>query len=197
MAQPKLLMIDNYDSFVYNLVQYFSELGCEVVVARNDQITVEAIRSLDPRWIVLSPGPRTPNEAGVCLSIVQQLSDEYPILGVCLGHQTIAQAFGGDIVHAKHIMHGKVSQVYHNGDGLYQGIESPVCVTRYHSLVVAPQSMPACLDVTGYVLDEHGELEEVMSFCHKSKPIYGVQFHPESIMTESGHQMLNNFLSLT
>ncbi len=195
--KPKLLMIDNYDSFTYNLVQYFSELGCEVIVYRNDEITITDIRQLSPDYIVISPGPCTPNEAGISLSVIEELGDEFPILGVCLGHQSIAQAFGGKVVHADEIMHGKVSEIGHNGKGIYEGIPSPLSVTRYHSLVADKQTLPDCLEVTAYVENSDGTQREIMSFCHKTKQIYGVQYHPESILTKYGHQILNNFLKLT
>ncbi len=197
MMKPKLLMIDNYDSFTYNLVQYFSELSCEVIVYRNDEISIADIRELSPDYIVISPGPCTPNEAGISLSVIQELGDEFPILGVCLGHQSIAQAFGGKVIHADEIMHGKVSEIVHNGEGLYQGIPSPLSVTRYHSLVAEKDSLPSCLEITASVDSNDEKKREIMSFSHKTKPIYGVQYHPESILTEYGHQILNNFLSLT
>ncbi len=194
--KPKLLMIDNYDSFTYNLVQYFSELGCEVVIYRNDEISIPDIRELSPDYIVISPGPCTPNEAGISLSVITELGDKFPILGVCLGHQSIAQAFGGKIVYADEIMHGKVSEIIHDGKGLYEGIPSPLSVTRYHSLVADKNLLPDCLEVTAYVQNTDNNSKEIMSFHHKSKQIYGVQYHPESILTEYGHQILNNFLKL-
>ncbi len=195
--QPRLLMIDNYDSFTYNLVQYFAELGCAVDVYRNDRIGVAEIRALSPDYIVISPGPCTPNEAGVSLSVIKKLGDDYPILGVCLGQQSIAQAFAGKVVHADEIMHGKVSTIIHDGTGLYQGIPSPLRVTRYHSLVVQKQSLPDCLNVTAYVLNPDGSQGEIMSFVHQNQLIYGVQYHPEAILTDYGQQILNNFLKLT
>lgn len=191
--QPKLLMIDNYDSFTYNLVQYFAELGCEVVVHRNDQISVDEIRAIDPGYLVISPGPCTPNEAGISLQVIAELGDEYPILGVCLGHQSIAKAFGGNVIHADTIMHGKVSQIAHDGKGLYDGISSPLSVTRYHSLIAEASSLPDCLNVTACVDEPNGA---IMSFEHKEKPIYGVQYHPESILTKNGKKLLANFLRL-
>lgn len=190
-------MIDNYDSFTYNLVQYFSELGCEVMIYRNDQISIADIRELSPDYIVISPGPCTPNEAGISLTVIEEFGDEYPILGVCLGHQSIAQAFGGKVIHADEIMHGKVSEIIHDGKGLYEGIPSPFSVTRYHSLIAEAQSLPDCLEVTAYVENPDKTQGAIMSFSHKNKPIYGVQYHPESILTENGHQILNNFLKLT
>lgn len=192
----KLLMIDNYDSFTYNLVQYFSELDCEVLVYRNDCITIEGIRRLAPDCIVVSPGPCTPNEAGISLQVITQLSDEFPILGVCLGHQSIAQAFGGRVVRADEIMHGKVSDIEHNGRGLYENLSSPLSVTRYHSLVAEACSLPDCLAVNAVAINPDGSRGAIMSFEHKTKPIYGVQYHPESILTENGKQILKNFLRL-
>ncbi|PID63770.1 MAG: anthranilate/aminodeoxychorismate synthase component II [Gammaproteobacteria bacterium] len=190
-------MIDNYDSFTYNLVQYFSELDCEVVVHRNDQITLNAIRELNPDYIVISPGPCTPNEAGISLQVIEKLGDEYPILGVCLGHQSIAQAFGGKVVHADEIMHGKVSEIIHDGTGLYQGLPSPLSVTRYHSLIAEDDSLPDCLQVTAWVRRDDGSKGAIMSFAHQHRPIYGVQYHPESILTMHGKQILKNFLNLS
>lgn len=195
--KPQLLMIDNYDSFTYNLVQYFSELGCEVDVHRNNHITIDDIRQMSPDYIVISPGPCTPDEAGISLQVVEELGDEYPILGVCLGHQSIAQAFGGKVIHANEIMHGKISDITHDGIGLYQDIPSPFSVTRYHSLIAEIESLPDCLEVTSHAVDPDGSQGAIMSFSHKSKPIHGVQYHPESILTEHGHKILNNFLKLT
>lgn len=195
--KPKLLMIDNYDSFTYNLVQYFSELGCEVIVHRNNKITIDEIRQLQPQWIVISPGPCTPNEAGISLEVIETLGDEYPILGVCLGHQSIAQVFGGKVIHADEIMHGKVSEISHNGTGLYTEIPSPLSVTRYHSLIAEAETLPDCLTITSYAINPDGSQGAIMSFHHNSKPIYGVQYHPESILTNHGRKILNNFLALT
>lgn len=194
---PNLLMIDNYDSFTYNLVQYFAELGCNVSVHRNDAITIDEIRQFAPDCIVISPGPCTPDEAGISLAVVKQLGDEFPILGVCLGHQSIAQAFGGKVIHADEIMHGKVCRIIHDENGLYAGIPSPLSVTRYHSLIAESESLPDCLQVTAYAENPNGSRGAIMSFSHKNKAIYGVQYHPESILTEYGHQILNNFLKLT
>lgn len=194
---PNLLMIDNYDSFTYNLVQYFAELGCNVSVHRNDAITIDEIRQFAPDCIVISPGPCTPDEAGISLAVVKQLGDEFPILGVCLGHQSIAQAFGGKVIHADEIMHGKVCRIIHDENGLYAGIPSPLSVTRYHSLIAESESLPDCLQVTAYAENPDGSHGAIMSFSHKNKAIYGVQYHPESILTEYGHQILNNFLKLT
>lgn len=188
-------MIDNYDSFAYNLVQYFAELGCDVLVKRNDEISINEIRQLNPQWIVISPGPCTPNEAGVSLAIIEQLADEYPILGVCLGHQSIAQAFGGKVIRADEIMHGKISEITHDEAGIFANIPSPLVVTRYHSLIAEEASLPDCLEITSRVKSDDGK-GIIMSFQHKTKPIYGVQFHPESILTDSGHKMLQNFLEL-
>ncbi len=193
---PKLLMIDNYDSFTYNLVQYFSELGCEVVVHRNNKISIEEIERMEPDYIVISPGPCTPDEAGISLQVVKELGGKYPLLGVCLGHQSIAQAFGGKISHAAEIMHGKTSEICHDSSGLYEGIPSPFSVTRYHSLVVDKESLPECLTVTSYATNPDGSRGAIMSFSHKSKPIHGVQYHPESILTQHGNKILNNFLKL-
>ncbi len=188
-----LLMIDNYDSFTYNLVQYFSELKCDVIVKRNDKITIDEIKKLSPKWIVISPGPCTPDEAGISLDIIKELGDKFPILGVCLGHQAIAQSFGATIIHADEIMHGKVSDINHSTKGIFDGIKNPLRITRYHSLIADRATIPDCLDITSTLKDNKNV---VMSIKHKELPIYGVQFHPESIMTESGHKMLENFLNL-
>lgn len=190
----KLLMIDNYDSFTYNLVQYFGELGAEVVVHRNDQITVDEVERLRPRHIVLSPGPCTPNEAGICLELIARLQGRFPILGVCLGHQAIGQAFGGKVIRASKVMHGKTSAIVHQGAGVFAGLPSPYTATRYHSLVVASDSVPDCFEVTAWTAHEGGRRDEVMGLRHKKLPIEGVQFHPESILTEHGHALLKNFL---
>ncbi len=184
-----LLMIDNYDSFTYNLVQYFSELGQEVLVHRNDQISIEDITLLNPEFIVISPGPCTPNEAGISLSIVNQFKGKIPILGVCLGHQTIGQAFGGKIIHAQTIMHGKTSQIYHNEQGVFRGLAKPFIATRYHSLVIERESLPSCFEVTAWTDDQ-----EIMGVRHKELAVEGVQFHPESILTQHGHDLLRNFI---
>ncbi|HWH41965.1 MAG TPA: aminodeoxychorismate/anthranilate synthase component II [Usitatibacter sp.] len=185
-----LLMIDNYDSFTYNLVQYFGELGQEVKVVRNDEMSVEEIAALEPERIVLSPGPCTPNEAGVSLDVIRHLAGKLPILGVCLGHQAIGQAYGGHIVHAKTLMHGKVSSIHHSGKGVFAGLPSPYSATRYHSLAIERATCPAELEVTAWTEDG-----EIMGVRHRSLPIEGVQFHPESILTEHGHALLRNFLS--
>ncbi len=189
-----LLMIDNYDSFTFNLVQYFCELGAEVEVHRNDKITIDEIKKLNPEKIVLSPGPCTPNEAGISLEVVHQFGGKLPILGVCLGHQTIGQAFGGDIVHAGQVMHGKTSDVFHKDIGVFKGLPNPMSATRYHSLVIDKKTMPDCFEITSWTLDEAGEIEEIMGVRHKELDIEGVQFHPESILTPDGHALLNNFL---
>jgi len=185
-----LLMIDNYDSFTYNLVQYFGELGQDVKVVRNDEMTVDEIEDLAPERIVVSPGPCTPNEAGVSLELIKRLAGRVPILGVCLGHQAIGQAFGGRIVHAKTLMHGKVSRIHHTGKGVFAGLPSPYDATRYHSLAIERESCPADLEVTAWTEDG-----EIMGVRHRSLPVEGVQFHPESILTEHGHALLRNFLS--
>ncbi len=189
-----VLMIDNYDSFTYNLVQYLGELGAEVRVRRNDKITVAEIDDLSPAHIVLSPGPCTPNEAGVCLEVVARFAGRIPILGVCLGHQCIGQAFGGEIVRAREIMHGKTSPIEHTGEGLFHGIERPFVATRYHSLVIDKRSNPDCLEVTAWTAGETGTVDEIMGVRHRSLDVVGVQFHPESILTEHGHELLRNFL---
>ena len=189
-----LLMIDNYDSFTYNLVQYFGELGQEVNVYRNDEITVDEIKKLKPKYVVISPGPCTPNEAGISIELIEKLAGKIPILGVCLGFQAIAQAFGGTIIGAQRIMHGKVSQIHHTGKGVFTGLKNPLNATRYHSLVAEKSTLPDCLEVTAWTNDESGSIEEIMGVRHKTLAIEGVQFHPESILTEHGHQMLNTFL---
>lgn len=182
-------MIDNYDSFTYNLVQYFAELGETVAVYRNDEITLDEIAALKPGRIVISPGPCTPNEAGVSLSVISQFSRDIPVLGVCLGHQSIGQAFGGKVVHAKQLMHGKTSPIYHNNQGMFRDLPNPFIATRYHSLVVERSSLPDCLEITAWTEDS-----EIMGLRHKTLAIEGIQFHPESILSEHGHQMLGNFL---
>jgi anthranilate synthase component II len=189
-----VLMIDNYDSFTFNLVQYLGELGAEVEVHRNDQIDVEGVRRLAPEGIVISPGPCTPNEAGVSLEVIRSFAGEIPLLGVCLGHQAIGQAFGGRVVHAKAIMHGKTSMVFHSGQGVFENLPNPFEATRYHSLVIEQDSLPDCLEVTAWTCDENGGLDEIMGVRHRSLAVEGVQFHPESILTQHGHDLLNNFL---
>ena len=189
-----LLMIDNYDSFTYNLVQYFEELGEDVHVYRNDKISVAEIAELAPQKIVLSPGPCTPNEAGICMPVIEHFKGKLPILGVCLGHQCIGQAFGGKIIHANKIMHGKTSEIAHQHYNLFKGIDIPFTATRYHSLVVDKNSLPTCLEVNAWTENSEHEIDEIMGLYHKDFPIYGVQFHPESILTSHGHQLLQNFL---
>ena len=189
-----LVMIDNYDSFTYNLVQYFGELGAEVSVFRNDQIDLAQIEALAPDHLVISPGPCTPNEAGISVAAIKEIGKSKPVLGVCLGHQSIAQAFGGEVVHARQIMHGKTSLMQHRNCGVFEGIENPFLATRYHSLVVAQDSLPDCLEVTAWTTLEDGQMDEIMGLRHKSFAIEGVQFHPESILTRHGHDLLQNFL---
>ena len=183
-----LLMIDNYDSFTYNLVQYLGELGEEVVVHRNDEITLEQVAQMDPARIVVSPGPCTPNEAGISVPLIAQFGDKIPILGVCLGHQSIGQAFGGKIVHAKQLMHGKTSPIHHTSLGVFKDLPNPYLATRYHSLVIERESLPDCLQITAWTDDG-----EIMGVRHRTLPLQGVQFHPESILTEHGHALLQNF----
>ena len=190
-----LLMIDNYDSFTYNLVQYFGELGEDVWVYRNDQMTLEQLVELQPERLVLSPGPCTPNEAGVSLAAVERFAGHLPILGVCLGHQTIGQAFGGRIVRAGQVMHGKTSEVYHTGQGVFAGLPSPFTAVRYHSLVIDKTTLPDSLDITAWTQTPDGDFDEIMGVRHKALPVEGVQFHPESILTEYGHALLRNFLT--
>jgi anthranilate synthase component 2 len=194
MSAVKVVMVDNYDSFTYNLVQYFGELGADVTVVRNDQITVDDIEKLAPDKIVISPGPCTPKEAGVSVATILKFAGRLPILGVCLGHQSIGYAFGGNIIHAKNIMHGKTSAIYHHNAGVFKGLNNPFTATRYHSLVIEQDSLPDCLEVTAWTQNEKGELDEIMGVRHKTLDIEGVQFHPESILTEFGHELLKNFL---
>lgn len=189
-----LLMIDNYDSFTWNLVQYFAELGAEVKVVRNDEYTVPELLAMQPARVVISPGPCTPNEAGVSLAAIQAFAGLVPILGVCLGHQSIGQVFGGQVVRAAQPMHGKTSPVYHHDQGVFTGLNNPLTATRYHSLVVAPESLPDELVMTAWTQTEQGELEAIMGIQHRTLNIEGVQFHPESILTEQGHALLANFL---
>ncbi len=189
-----LLMIDNYDSFTWNLVQYLGELGQEVRVVRNDALTLAQIRALAPAAIVISPGPGTPDEAGVSLDVLREPLAGVPVLGVCLGHQAIGQAFGGKVVRAAQIMHGKTSPIHHRGEGVFAGLPTPFEATRYHSLVAEKSSLPACLEVTAWTENADGSLDEIMGLRHRSLPIEGVQFHPESILTQHGHAMLRNFL---
>jgi len=186
-----LLMIDNYDSFTYNLFQYLGELGQDVRVFRNDQISVDEIAALKPKHIVISPGPCTPNEAGISIATIERFGGGIPILGVCLGHQSIGQAYGGRIVRAKQLMHGKTSMIHHGGDGVFSGLPSPFEATRYHSLVIERESLPACLEVTAWTDDD-----EIMGVRHREHAVEGVQFHPESLLTEHGHKLLANFLGI-
>ena len=189
-----LLMIDNYDSFTFNLVQYLQTLGAEVEVARNDALTVDQIRALAPERIVISPGPCTPNEAGVSLEVIRELGPNTPVLGVCLGHQSIGQAYGGRVVRAGNIMHGKTSRIRHEGRGVFAGLPDAYEATRYHSLVVQRGSLPPELEVTAWTENEDGSFEEIIGLRHREHPVEGVQFHPESILTEHGHALLKNFL---
>jgi anthranilate synthase component 2 len=187
-------MIDNYDSFTYNVVQYLGELGAEVEVHRNDEISVDEIRRLDPEMIVISPGPCTPNEAGISMEVVKTFGPHIPLLGICLGHQSIGQVFGGDVVRAREVMHGKTSMIHHSDVGVFKGLANPFEATRYHSLVVDRHTLPDCLEVTAWTTLEDGSVDEIMGFRHVEYPIEGVQFHPESILTPSGHDLLRNFL---
>ncbi|MCP4597528.1 aminodeoxychorismate/anthranilate synthase component II [Neptuniibacter sp.] len=189
-----LIMIDNYDSFTYNVVQYLGELGADVHVYRNDEISIEELEKLNPTHLVISPGPCTPNEAGISVAAINHFAGKLPILGICLGHQSIGQAFGGDIVRAKQVMHGKTSAVHHEGGGVFAGLNNPVEVTRYHSLVIDQKTIPDCLEITSWTQDEDGNIDEIMGVRHKELDIEGVQFHPESILTEQGHDLLANFL---
>ena len=189
-----LLMIDNYDSFTYNLVQYLQSLGAEVRVERNDALTVDEIERLAPQRIVISPGPCTPNEAGVSMAVIERLGASTPILGVCLGHQSIGQVYGGEVIRAGRIMHGKTSRIRHEGKGVFAGLPDGYEATRYHSLVVDKRTLPDCLEVTAWTEHEDGSIEEIMGLRHREHPVQGVQFHPESILTEHGHALLKNFL---
>ncbi|GAA4810614.1 anthranilate synthase component 2 [Marinicella pacifica] len=190
-----LLMIDNYDSFTYNLVQYFGELGQQVEVYRNDEITVDKALALKPDHVVISPGPCDPDKAGISMDMIRACQGNIPLLGVCLGHQSIGQVFGGEVVRAKTIMHGKISKIHHHNSDVFKGLDNPFNATRYHSLVVAQDSLPDCLEVTAWTENPDGSLEEIMGFRHREYAISGVQFHPESILTEHGHQMLKNFIN--
>jgi len=192
-----ILMIDNYDSFTYNLVQYLGELGADVKTVRNDAITTAEIRELKPKGIVISPGPCTPDDAGISLDVVAELGGLFPILGVCLGHQCIGQVFGGRVVRAEKIMHGKTSLMHHHGEGVFAGLPQPFEATRYHSLVLQKDAIPECLQVTAWTEQADGEIEEIMGLKHESLPIEGVQFHPESILTPCGHDLLQNFINTT
>ena len=189
-----ILMIDNYDSFTYNLVQYFGELGADVKVVRNDEISIAEISALAPEKIIISPGPCTPNEAGVSIETLKTFAGKIPMLGVCLGHQAIGQAFGGKVIRAPFVMHGKTSPIHHKNIGVFTGLKNPFQATRYHSLVIEKESIPDCLEITAWTQNEDGSMAEIMGVKHKTLAIEGVQFHPESILTEHGHDMLRNFL---
>lgn len=189
-----ILMIDNYDSFTYNVVQYLGEIGVEVAVHRNDEITLEDIEAMAPEKIVISPGPCTPNEAGVSLAVIEKFAGKIPLLGICLGHQSIGQAFGGDIVRAGKVMHGKISAMHHKNIGVFSGLNNPFNATRYHSLVIDKNTLPDCLEITAWTETESGEMEEIMGVRHKTLDVEGVQFHPESILSEHGHDLLRNFV---
>jgi len=191
-----ILMIDNYDSFTYNLVQYLGELGADVRVERNDQISIADIEAMAPERIMISPGPCTPNEAGVSLDVLRHFAGKLPILGVCLGHQSIGQAFGGKVVHAREIMHGKTSMIHHKDVGVFAGLENPFEATRYHSLVIEKESLPDCLEITAWTETADGQMDEIMGVRHTEYAIEGVQFHPESILTQHGHDLLKNFLQM-
>ncbi|AIN19433.1 glutamine amidotransferase of anthranilate synthase/aminodeoxychorismate synthase family protein [Yersinia rochesterensis] len=188
-----LLLIDNYDSFTYNLYQYFCELGAEVVVKRNDEVQLADIERLSPSHLVISPGPCTPNEAGISVAAIRHFAGKLPILGVCLGHQALGQAFGARIVRARQVMHGKTTAIRHNGQGVFRGLNQPLTVTRYHSLVIATDSLPDCFELTAWT-ERNGVMDEIMGIRHRTLPLEGVQFHPESILSEQGHQLLDNFL---
>ncbi|MFL2874738.1 MAG: anthranilate synthase component II [Pseudohongiellaceae bacterium] len=189
-----LLMIDNYDSFTYNVVQYLGELGYDVTVFRNDVISIQEIQNLSPSQIVISPGPCTPNEAGISMEVVRYFTGKIPILGICLGHQSIGQVFGGNIKKARKVMHGKLSQIHHSSDGIFRNLQTPFKATRYHSLVIDKKQLPDCLEITAWTEDEAGETEEIMGVRHKEFEVEGVQFHPESILSDYGHEILKNFL---
>jgi anthranilate synthase component II len=189
-----LLMIDNYDSFTYNVVQYLGELGADVQVYRNDAISLAEIEALNPAQIVISPGPCTPKEAGISMQVISRFAGKIPILGICLGHQSIGQVYGGEVVRAKKVMHGKLSAIHHSGQGVFKDLPEPFTATRYHSLVVDAKQLPECLEVTAWTEDENGELEEIMGVRHKELAVEGVQFHPESILSEHGHSLLKNYL---
>lgn len=190
----RVLMIDNYDSFTYNIVQYLQELGAEVQVYRNDQIGIEEIEKLAPDRLVISPGPCTPNEAGISMAVIEYFAGKLPVFGVCLGHQSIGQVFGGKVVRARQVMHGKTSPVFHKGEGVFMGLPSPLTATRYHSLVVEKESLPDCFEITAWTQHDDGSMDEIMGLRHRDIDVEGVQFHPESILSEHGHAMLDNFL---
>ena len=191
-----LLMIDNYDSFTYNLVQYFGELGANVVVKRNDAVSLQDIEKLAPERLVISPGPCSPNEAGISMAAIQHFAGKLPILGVCLGHQSIGQVFGGNVVRADAVMHGKTSPIYHRDEGVFKGLDNPFEATRYHTLVVDRQSLPECLEITAWTQHQDGSMDKIMGMRHREYAIEGVQFHPESILTQYGHELLKNFMEL-
>lgn len=191
----KILMVDNYDSFTYNIVQYLGELQADVIVHRNDALTLADIEALAPDKIVISPGPCTPNEAGISLDVIRAFAGRIPLLGVCLGHQAIGQAFGGKVVKAREVMHGKLSAIYHSDSGVFRGLPEPFTATRYHSLVVERDSLPECLEMTAWTQNEDGSVDEIMGLRHRTLAVEGVQFHPESILSEHGHQLLKNFLT--
>ena len=191
-----LLMIDNYDSFTYNIVQYFGELNQEVKVVRNDAVTLDDIERWQPKYLVIGPGPCSPSEAGISIPAIQYFAGKIPLLGVCLGHQAIGQAFGGDIIRAKKVMHGRLSDMYHSDTGIFSNLPSPFAATRYHSLVIDQATVPDCLEVTCWTNEADGSMEEIMGVKHKTLPIEGVQFHPESILSEHGHQIFKNFLDI-
>lgn len=190
-----LLLIDNYDSFTYNLYQYFCELGADVLVKRNDQLSLADIEQLAPSHLIISPGPCTPDDAGISLAAITHFADKLPILGVCLGHQAMAQAFGGQVVRARQAVHGKTSPIRHNGESVFRGLNNPLTVTRYHSLIVTRESLPDCFTLTAWT-ERDGQPDEIMGIAHKQLPLHGVQFHPESILSEQGHQLLDNFLKI-
>ena len=189
-----ILMIDNYDSFTYNVVQYLAELKADVKVVRNDEITVADVEALAPEKIVISPGPCTPNEAGISVAVIERFAGKIPLLGICLGHQSIGQAFGGKVVRAREVMHGKTSPIYHANTGVFHGLANPFEATRYHSLVIERESLPDCLEITAWTQTDDGEIDEIMGVRHRELAVEGVQFHPESILTEHGHDLLKNFL---
>ncbi len=189
-----ILMIDNYDSFTYNVVQYLGELEADVKVVRNDEVTIADIEAMAPEKIVISPGPCTPNEAGVSVAVIETFAGRIPLLGICLGHQSIGQAFGAKIVRARNVMHGKTSQMHHNDCGVFRGLKNPYSATRYHSLIIEKETLPECLEITAWTQTEDGQVDEIMGVRHKSLAVEGVQFHPESILSEHGHDLLRNFL---
>ena len=191
-----ILMLDNYDSFTHNLVQYCGELGHRVIVKRNDEIAVKEISELSPQAIIISPGPCTPREAGISVELIKTFVGRIPILGVCLGHQCIAAAYGGEVVHARQVMHGKISNIYHRGTDIFRDLDNPFVATRYHSLIVEKHSLPTALEITAWTALENGEVDEIMGIRHRDAKLYGVQFHPEAILTEQGHELLANFFAI-